>query len=1183
MNPIKRDLKTAVQALASWMISFSLALAPFNGVHARPAEGATLNEKPAVEIEQGPFLTTIVVDMTEWELSQKLLDESVALLDRAYNPNVMRLSTQKTGLPTANEILDFKAKLSLIRQKYQTGLAQRVAATQDVLSEQLLVEELNAYFEAVEKFEFMNIVMGQPTDPTLWQKNYGLSIELDPMGQLVFLGIASLSSPNYVKLETSPVPAEILENLMQLATSMNTTVDKTSDGKWTVNFNLNSGFVTQAESLAMTATPSTRNVLRYALHFSVNRLYSSMAIDFRLLRTPMNQLPEPSKTLSDEFPSLKLAKADIIARERRRVFAESKPAILSVIQNSLEAKYKTGYAYLIDGNLVRQNAQLQGFTPDDNAVLADLTTARAQEPANMDLAIATLLNLVDLKNSPEQVEFIVREAYRLVGRWMYTDNAIVNFNLTDETRAQLNAIIDQKAEQVSKIVVDQNLLLAVQDITKFNTLKNIRETERKQFQTQLLEAADKLRSFEEQTASIQYLATAKDGEIQDLHLNPMVKTVIDGFHAEGVTYESAYLSYKKLLLMYLSAFDFTQKPASMKLDDLIKVQDSLKWAPEKVSKSIPADQLKALSANVDTRVKDAKDLLRIGEMMKFNVYELTALRPGEAVKVSDLKLAEPMPIIGGIFKSEKTKYLEAIKSDVYLNAPLLGSSLSEEGQAGELWEALADRRGSSEELFGLVDRRLVAVSKQINENLLLTEKLLNQYKSTNDDSLNAAGEELRTLVLRASQIGVALNQFAGFSSYYEDIRKELLVPNFWQDQWASLSTWSDNAFLGLLAFYAFRLIGKKITMVGEVTDAISKFLVPIFGPKLIGLNLFLFGTFIGGISQKAADGWFFESARKDLLEKFFHCGSAAPCVGLYQDVNAQAELVDQNRNEVYRQVGAMLLMVGGMAAFSAVSKLIRATVKTIRGNFITAQIKNLGADSALKAGQAPSAALSAETNKANMIARIAEGKTKYADPLVRDLYEISVRDSYVQLEKMAFEQSLKWKSMDRRFAKDLKVMGMKAFEWKDPANIYNKQVELINAVKTGRISNNQYRRLMNVLQEMTEILQPVYAEMAASPGYSLFMGRVWGAAKLTIPEIHGELDALRGRIPGLYKKFAQNHLVRLGTQNGRAVNVAQQPLRLNRKAEKAIRDLITQIENNPELQTVSSIDLENLVRLAVRK
>ena len=538
--------------------------------------------------------------------------------------------------------------------------------------------------------------------------------------------VAALAQ-NFVALPGSVIALDKIEGLN--ADSGYVSRLENVGGKWLLTFKLNTAFAENYDRLALVGSPSTRNVLKYALLWSAHRLYESWALTHALMRQPMNTLPNVSPQLRKQFVSLQVKRDLILQQARVAVLKDQKPQLLKIIMDAMDAANTQDSGYMIDADFIRSFNQLAGLNLDDNKINASLPEVRKSEQKAFQLALVSLLNLVDLSDWVGQSQFLIFEAKRLAVRWFYLANSDSRFNLSPEAHAKLEALIENRAITLTNQLFTGGALTAqiTQSSAAMTTLKT-RNAQRVKMQTDLITAARAMQNFATQKINLMYLLGAQRNLIEGLNGSQVVTDVVEAIKAQK-TYLNGYEKYKELLFSFMQVFSFSPPLSSpLTLTAAFASAKTATWNPAALSGAIDKKYIDALNEHKTAHTKDLQDLIRVGQLLKFDIYEksINPKRHGVWPSQTPNSLGLKSSWLESFLGSERADYLLEMKKDLISNSPLLGGKTDSQGL---LWEALVKTDLDDTTKYKLADDQLGKVWKQINtDNASLEQALQSQTR-----------------------------------------------------------------------------------------------------------------------------------------------------------------------------------------------------------------------------------------------------------------------------------------------------------------------------------------------------------------------------------------------------------------------------------------------------------------------
>ena len=1070
MNGFLRHLKIQLRLI----VCATLTATPFYGISPIVV---------AQEIRSGTELS---------EVNSLLLDLET-LLDRALYPRVPRHGL--TGVPTTSEISRIENRLLAVHKSYVANLNRNLQNISQSNGEYELLKEINTYFNAVRRFEGIRIIMGETIAPETWEDTYGLQIELANMSQLRFLAQAGLESSRYVNLPGVQLNIDSADSAGKDTLAFRSRIDMVN-GQWLLRLTLQTKFVEEFERMAMISNPSTRNVFLLALHFAAHRMYDSWSVAHMLVHGRIDTLPEPSAPLRAQFASLRLARARVIETDRIALYQSQKLQILRSILKATDDANRRSEGWAVSQKFLGDFRTLTGVEVDAPTAENIFKVARRDESSNFITAVVTLLNLIDLnlKDAPAQTQFIVTTAKRLALRWAFLknpDEAIQK--LSPDASHQLANLIDVQVAQSSiEILKSGQLANELTQTLRFYNEDQLRAVQRTLLQHAVLSTAEKFKTYTTDSINLRYLLGAQSDAIKSMDASAFVQNQIEGIRQHSA-YNAAFDFYRGQLFSLIKAYTFKQPLAvPFTLDKVFKATQSAEWNPNALADQMDVKYLGVLNASPSSRLKDLRDLVRLGQLLKFDVYDRLRNTPGYDPNAVNLELEHSW--LGAILGSTRTNYFEEMRKDVFFNAPILGGVVEE--QSGGffnsvlakfkpqvlLYEKLGDPSLDDSTKNALVDSQLKKVEAQILTNNATVNSLLAQLLSHGANDMSGVGEQLGTIVLRASQLVVGLNAAPGFAGYFQNIQNEILQPGFAGREWNDFSSWAENAATITLVLWGAQALIRR-TPYGNLAHSLSTLVAPIFGPNFQRINLFLVGV-VGVVALRSGyEGYGPETRQRETLQNFFACGSVAPCVALFSDVSNQTKIVDAARGKAIRvalTLGAVFL---GLRYGPRIWARLTGTRNLARHD-LTDKLEILGLNE--------TSLLSRENLKQATESALAKAGN-ITNPLTRAVKEIYIRNARRTIEAATWAESKIWYAYETRFARDAEALGLnsRTANWKDPAAL-NVAYSRLKAMRSaGEVSSFRYLQLIQTISDMKSVLKTTYAGMAVSPFKRNFTERAW--------------------------------------------------------------------------------------------
>lgn len=1097
------------------------------------------------------------------------------LLDRAAYQRIPRKGP--SGPPTASEMADVQSRLLSLKREIQNTYLNRVLQSGPAQRE--ILNELLVYFEAVARYEGLKIMLGQPSDPEQWEALYNLKFPYQDLSQIYFLDLSGYFAKNAVLLPNSGYDKDKVLQTIQAGASFYAQLEKSGD-TWQLAFRLNPAFAQESERLAFLMRPGMKSGLQFAAHFSLHRLYDSLALTHTLLRKSPETLPQPSATSQARFLSLRVKQSEARRRYETLVAEKQKPQVFNAILDTLQELNKQGRGFVLDNAFFADIARIKNLAAA-TASPEELVTIHQEELANYQYALSGLLNLIDLKDWQALPELLLREGKRLSLRHIYLDNP--DLRLNDEERAQVSALIDNRSSIFAKEVLSSGKLQPKMAAAEKLGAREALATGRAEFQKNVETLSANLRDFEKQEVNFGYLLGAQGPSIQGLNPGPLVSAVVEALNQQK-TYAEAYLKYKESLLTFLQAFRFKNAVAGDLTIEKIEKAGPI-WNPLALKGKMPDKYIAALTPPTERswvppfrpkpspRQKDLNDLLEIGRLLRFHVYETLN---NEHPTLKDLKLDDTW--LGPILRSDRRAYLEEMKKDLMQASPLIGGIVhsgnrdKRPAETQMLWEYLAHNGLDAQTKWKLVDRQLQDVMKQIYANQAALDKELASVDAVQNDDTRGVGGNMLVLATRASQIAVGLESFASFDSYYQELRDHLLAPGFARTEWEHFTTWSGKAMMALIGMMFLQMASSRLP-VPRALDAFNKMLAPVFGPNFSRLTPFFYGLLGISLSDSVYRGWGSEQAHLETLRRYFECGSGGPCVAVYTDINKQTAVRDAPRFQAIISVATLVVIIG---FFRFVSKLtdVYSTWGASRLEGLRRDMDILG----IREGT-PLTSRTLEDALRNTISRAGQQPA----PVLRELGEVTARQAYNRIEARVHAEALRWKRFDVRFNEDLSALGIEARNWKDIRSIANALEQLEQRYRGGQILHSTYMEykttLMNVYQKMSPVWNQMEKDALASSFYSRVFDVAAGSHAVEIRTAQAWFDKrIAKELDAQLEKFYGPSSLRPVERNGRLIWEQRPPSTASNRFDQMLERVALEIREAPNLSNQRLEQLKSYLR-----
>ncbi len=1120
----------------SLLLSFSIALSPFSALPT-PAHA----QQPSAPAE---------ADESNYSKLINLLTTIESLINRAYYPNVPRPQGRLAGSPTQAELAEVHSQLSAVLKDMRTSLATRIATIADPELESIPTLEIETFYNVVQRFEGLKIILGQQVAPETWNDAYGLALPVDSISQLKFFEAIAFASKTDVEIDgrKSPVSLPMLAEL------------DLAGGKTSIFFRVNPDFVKNSEYQYFLGQMNTKSALMFAAHFAAHRLYEAQNTIAYLGETAQ-QVPAAPEAWRSRFASFRVQRGLFQQALRNNLFTVQKPKLVDGVRNALIdlQKQDGNFGYGLDSKFWSSYAELSG-----KPLPAGLNLGLIKVNENMAFraALNSVVRLWSLKELSSNLSSAILFAKKLSLRWLILAHAELGQTLPAQSQRSLELLLDAKAGEFTRQLVNHPQVAGLAHDVLNEKSEPIRQRLRANFHQSINTASQKMGGYETNETSIQYLADAQRIKINALDLSELNKAVLAGLEKQP-NYLGAYLQYKQSLFSLLQAYrlpsTLTRGP-ELKLEDLYKVRGQITFNPTALADSVPQNYIRALEQDRAGRAKDISDLLELGRLMKFHIYETlpeeNRLTPfgesyrGRVASPRNLKIEDGT--FAALIGSEKRRYLDAMKKDIFTSAPILGGTTS---QGPALWEMLA---ANSNLVVSrpAIEEQVTKAGIQVAENINSLEKQIQKVLQGNEQSLTTVDEEFRVLVTRASQLGVVLNSFTSFKGYYEEIRKELLLPGFWNERWQDFNSWSLQANLYLIGFFVVNMFSSRFAQVGRATDFIGKALAPIFGVNFSRLAPIIYGLLGVGIADAGYRALWSERQRVNILKRYFECAAAGPCVALHADVSRQIEIRDAARIELAGQIIVPVLLIGGfIVARKLIGKVING-LSTRASRQLEADLKALD----IRAGSNLSEnGLMEAKNAAIRAAR------SHADSRVAELGAAYAEQAYIRLQQLIWKEAKTAAATDARFASQFELLKITPAQSKNPQFLNQIGDDIQRRYNSGQLTAMEYIELKNAYFNVFSAYTPIWSKMAADPGMKAFYETVWKAST----------GSSSGEIAGNLQHFAS----RIAPQ----FNARMNEFYGTKDQSSALQNLIKDLEKNPDVTTGRIAELRRLLIEGAKK
>ncbi|MBX3022982.1 MAG: hypothetical protein KF799_15005 [Bdellovibrionales bacterium] len=1065
-------LKRLFKSSTSLTLSLSLALTSMAGM--------------------GPaYSVRVEAQESDYSVGFKLAEELTQLLDRAAYPDIPRRG--KTGVPTSAELAGVLARTLSLKQSLQNGYLNRVLEPLSIDAEEQLqqtariVKDMDKYFEVVSRLEGLKIVLGLQVEPETWESLYNLKFPLKDLSQVHFLEAISAFAQNAVLLPVEGYDKEELQKLIAQGSFFVTHIEALN-GAWQLTFRLNPSFAQRSEQLSFLTRPSLRSGLQYAGHFAMHRLYDSLVLTRSLRGQSPTSLPAPPAAAQARYLSLKVARFQAVRDYQTALDQEVKPQVYKALLDAAETsgvRALTNEFYANVGKLTGQ--ELGSFTDKELAMM------QKGELIALSRALSALLNLSDINDWEGLPRHLLREGERLALRHIFLASEVTRLSLSTENLAALEDLIDQAADTfatnvLAKAKLDFKALSA-------QSFQSMMSKKRSEFQKNLEAASVLLRDFKKQPLRIDYIYGAQAPYIQDLQPSESTRKLAEQL-SQVPEYNLAYLNYKAALASILSEFQLNGGAVpALDIDSLSKQRSRLKWNPAALKGKVPDKYLSAVTPKsgwfsgligkpVSPRDKDLSDLLEIGRLLKFNVFE--KLERKDAT-VENMKLDDTL--LGPVLGSEHKAYLEEMKKDLLNNSPLLGGIVGKQGtaprhQGNMLWQALADDQLAATSKYDLVEKQLAYVEKQIHVTEREVADQLAKIDAIEGENVSGLSHDMLVVSTRAYQISKSLEPFASFESFYSKMRQSLLEPGFWRSEWQDFSTWANNSATYVILIMVAQLIGSRVGPVGKAADPIASLLTPFCGPNFRCLGPVFMGLIGIGLSDQLYRGFYSEAKNLDSLRKYFETGSGAPGVALYTDVKQQTDVMMQPRYEAMITVVMVAAIMGG---FAVGRKLLNrfSGPGTSAVEILKKDMQTLGLPQ--------TSSLSREALQASVRDSLKRAR-QTSDPVARAQLEAYISQVYARMESTLHKEALSWNAFEQRYSQTLRRVGLSKASWTDAQELTRALNQVEAAYKNGQLLRSDYQEQMAALMNVYQRLAPVWQQIEKEPLLAAYYTRSWQLA-----------------------------------------------------------------------------------------
>lgn len=1129
-------MRNLVSPILSTLISWTMIFSPL-----------TLAQQP-----ETPSQAPVQEQESNYSKLMNLLTEMDILVDRAFYPNIPRRQGRLGGLPTQNEISQIQTRIAAILQDLRINFAARIQAVNDPEMEGHAGLEIETFYNVVQRFEGLKIILGQKVSPESWNTTYGLALPVENLAQLKFFDGIALSSQTDVEIEGRKSPVN-----WPMDAEIATEGDKT-----TVYFRVSPDFVEKSELQYFLGQFNSKAALMFAGHFAAHKLFESQNT-INELSSSNRGVPEAPQEWQNRFASFKVKRGLMLQARQNQLLAVQKPKLTNGVYRALIALQKQdgSYGFGLDQDFWNAYQQLSG---KPLPATLDLGRIKINENATFRAAFSAVVRLWSLRDLQKNLGLAILFAKKLSLRWMIVANADFGQTLNPVAKRTLELTIDSKAGVFTNQLINHPLLAdAVKDVLN-EKYETVRQKNRLAFHQGIDAASKKMRNYQTRDVSPGYISDMQRAQLESLDLAGLNKTILGNLE-KAQNYRTAYLMYKNALFNILQAYRMPRYATSaqeLKLDYVYQVRNQISFNPDQLTEVIPKNYIDALNADPAGRKKDIKDLIEIGRLFKFHVYENlpeeTLYAPhGEAYQA---RVASPRNLkiedrtLGAVIGSEQRRYVEAMKKDLFSAAPILGGTTA---LGPALWEIIGDS-GLNGNNRALIDAQVDKVGANAAVNVQDLEKQIKMIEAGGENSIAGVGEEMRTIVTRTTQMAVVLSAFSSFKGYYDEIRSELSETGFWGQRWENFNSWTLSANMYLLGFYVANLFSSRFAAVGKATDFISKSLAPIFGVNFSRLTPIIFGMLGIGIAGAGTRVWN-ESGHASTVAKYFECSAMGSCVSLYSDVVQQNGL----RNAAWVEFGvsiiAPILLIGGfIAARYAIGRLMHGMSARNMAQ-LNADLKTLD----IRAGSELT-----ERGLRSAMSNAVRTARGHADPRVAEIGAAYAEQAYLRIQQMLWKETQKALAMESRFAEHFAKLKISAESAKNPQLILNRLSQIKAEYDAGRMTTIEFIELKNMGFSMYTAYAPTWAKMGSDPGMHAFYNTVWkSATNSTAAEVTGNLQAFNSRIAPQFNASMNEFF---GT--GRAG-----------RSDSVLNNLIKELEKNPDVTNARLAELRRLLVEGAKK
>lgn len=1095
------------------ILTYSLALSPV----AILPESAHAQQQPTSDENLVDRLIAMEVDLE-------------GLIDRAQFPNVPRLSAR--GQPSLKEVQEIESRVTALTKEMRQGFMDRLRSISSPTLQFLAVQEIGQYYSIARKLESLKIIIGQKVDPSSYESRYGLEFNFEEISQLNFFGTLAFSSIHNVDIEdlVSPQSFPMRSEL------------KTNGKRLSVRIGIDPSFLKDAEYQRFAVQMNMRSSLLFAAHYAAEGLYYAQAKTAYLSAKEDAQVAEPSEYWRSRFASLQVARENILRQRQNQLFAQQKPLLVAAVKERLNEVQKNGKGYVLDADFWQSYQRLLGVSPQE----IDLEKDKAEETKAFFLAFTSFVRLWPMENFSANISSAIHFAKRLSMRFLVLNNPSFTSRLDAQQMQRLEMMLNTKIGEFTQAIAEGDQFWAkIRKISEI-TPQTVRNQERSRFRVQLTRMAETIQHFENREVNLQYLYESKRSEIQALSVSSLVGQVLGALEQTG-NYYQGYRIYRQALLNLLQAYRY---PVTDKLTIqwLIDNQKKISFNPESLVESVPSAYIKALADDKAGRQKDLSDILALGRILKFDIYETLPLPTGPDAFGSASSYARPtldnLKIHDGrVFAGERAAYKEAIQKDILEAAPVLNLR--------NLYKALVSDKFSINGRDQLIAQNIEDTYKQAQDNLKTLGEQTTLIEQGPENSLANVGSTMRILVSRTSQMGLVLGSVSGFSSYFDEIRRELLLPGYWGDQWAKFNSWTNMANLALIVFFAANMMTRFSAVAGRVSDVVIYLLSPIFGPNLKYLGPAIW-TLIGINFGSAVVRGGVDHYRAGVLKDFYQCNASAPCLALYSDVLRQEEIRNASISEAVTLVAGFALIMGAFLIAAGVTARVASSLSQRMLRQLEADMQTLGIQ---RGGSLSPVALN------NARGAVHSRLNSVSNPVAKELSSIYVEQAYSRLQSLILKESRKFAKFDRRVKGHTDKLGLSLGEAKNIETLAARHGQIEQAYKSGQITSAEYVDKTNSVFAVYSAYRPIWDRMSSNPNLSSFYEAIWN---VNIPA---------GQARVMVRALDQNLLKNFSAKMDEFYGVD------SRQADGLAKKILDELEKSPE---ISAERIKQLRRLVTR-